>query len=231
MESNSSSRGADDRVLFRQGFVAMLPLWAGAVPAGIAFGVAAHTAGLSVVEAQLMSLLVFSSAAQISAVARDGLDQSTLLLIVTVIALNAQLPLLGAAVSERCAPTRRQRFITAWFLTDGAFGVAAGRGPLRLPVLLGAGVSMYLAWNTGTGLGLLAGDILPASVRSGLDLIVPLMFLAVLVPLIRSRTAFAVALSAAVTAWSMSQIVPAGIAVLLAGVVGVIVQDWRSRHE
>lgn len=209
----------------------MLPLWAGAVPAGIAFGVSAHAAGLSGAEAQVMSLIVFSSAAQISAVAREGMDQPTLLLIVTVLALNAQLPLLGAAVSERCSPNWRQRFLTAWFLTDGAFGVAAGRGALKLAVLLGAGVSMYLAWNIGTALGLLAGDILPASVRSGLDLIVPLMFLAVLVPLIRSRTALAVAMSAAATAWGMSQIVPAGIAVLSAGVVGVVVQDWRSNHE
>ena len=154
----------------------MLPLWAGAIPSGIAFGVAAHSAGLDRGDAQLMSLVVFSSAAQMSVTADRGMNQAVLVLILTAMALNAHLPLLGAAVNERCAPNWRRRPVVAWFLTDGAYGVAAARGPLRMPVLLGAGVSMYLAWNAGTAIGLLSGSILPASARTGLDLVVPLTF-------------------------------------------------------
>jgi hypothetical protein len=62
----------DDDVRFAQGFPAMLPLWTGAIPVGIAYGAAAREAGLSLAETQLMSLTVFSAAAQMSAVALIG---------------------------------------------------------------------------------------------------------------------------------------------------------------
>jgi GNAT superfamily N-acetyltransferase len=42
--------------LFVWGYLDMLPLWLGAIPVGIAYGVAARDAGLSFVETQLMSL-------------------------------------------------------------------------------------------------------------------------------------------------------------------------------
>ena len=42
---------------------------------------------------------------------------------------------------------------------------------------LGTGVSMYLAWNAGAAIGLLAGNALPESARSGIDLVAPLTFL------------------------------------------------------
>jgi predicted branched-subunit amino acid permease len=209
----------------------MLPLWAGAIPSGIAFGVAAHAAGIDGLTAQMMSLVVFSSAAQISTVGPHGLDQSPLAVIVTALALNAHLLLLGAAVNERCAPSWRQRPITAWFLTDGAFGVAAAKGRLLLPVLLGAGVSMYLAWNTGTAIGHLAGSALPASARTGIDLVVPLTFLAVLVPLLRSRYLLIVALAAAGVTCALNRIVPAGIAVLIAGLIGVVIGERGSKGD
>ena len=57
---------------FVRGFVAMLPLWAGAIPSGIAYGVAAQAVGLGIGETQLMSVLIFSSSAQISVVALLG---------------------------------------------------------------------------------------------------------------------------------------------------------------
>ena len=44
----------------------------GAIPSGIAYGVAAHGAGLGPGETQLMSLVVFSAAAQVGAVALLG---------------------------------------------------------------------------------------------------------------------------------------------------------------
>ena len=69
--SGGPERGGTARARghFMQGFVGLLPLWAGAIPAGLAYGVAAGGAGLSPAEAQLMSVVVFSAAAQVSAAA------------------------------------------------------------------------------------------------------------------------------------------------------------------
>jgi predicted branched-subunit amino acid permease len=207
----------------------MLPLWGGAIPSGIAFGVAAGPVDLSPALAQVMSLVVFSSAAQMSAISNWNSAPWTLAL--SAMALNAHLPLLGAAVRERCAPSRRQRLFAAWLLTDGSFGIAVGRGRLRLPVLLGAGFSMYLGWNLGTLLGSIAGNEIPKPAEEGLSLVIPLTFLAVLVPALRTRGLGETALFAGVVGLLASLVLPAGLAVLAAGLAGAILHESRSRNE
>jgi predicted branched-subunit amino acid permease len=107
--------------------------------------------------------------------------------------------------------------------------VASGEGRLRLPVLLGAGASMYVGWNLGTAIGVSAGAVVPDPRRIGVDLVVPLTFLAVLVLQVRTRTAGVVAMVAAGTALVLLQVVPSGVAVLGAGVVGSLVGGWRTR--
>jgi predicted branched-subunit amino acid permease len=161
---------SDSLADFRRGYLALLPLWSGAIPAGVAYGVAARSAGLSVGETQLMSLLVFSAAGQIGAVSLIAGGASPLLLIGTVMALNAQLVLLGLAIGRQLQLSWLQRLATAWLLTDGAYGVSLGVGPLRLAVLLGAGASMYTGWNIGTALG--AGD------GAGVDVALDRMYVA-----------------------------------------------------
>ena len=94
-----------------------LSFWAGAVPAGIAFGVAARHAGLGPDTAQLMSLLVFSAAGQMGAVSLLGADTPPAVLVATVVVLNAQLLLLSVTVGRQLRPVGLQRPVVAWFLT------------------------------------------------------------------------------------------------------------------
>lgn len=203
-----------------RGFAAMLPVWAGAVPVGIAYGVAARDAGLGAGEAQLMSLVVFSAAAQMSAVSAFAAGAPVGVLIGTAMALNVQLPLLGVATGRGARSTRWERFAAAWFLTEGAYGIAASADRFRLPTLIGAGASMYVAWNAGTAIGVFGGGTLPATWRVGLDLVAPLTFLAVLVPLVRTRPAVLTVFGAAATAWALARVAPVGLAVVGGGMVG-----------
>jgi predicted branched-subunit amino acid permease len=174
------SQAPENRSAFGRGFVAMLPLWAGAIPVGAAFGVAAREAGLGGGEIQAMSLLVFSAAAQVAAVVLLREGAPNLALIGAAVALNLQLLLLGLTVGRRLRPSRSRQPLLAFLLTDGAFAIAAGGGRLSAPGLLGAGASMYLGWNLGTALGIAGGDALPDLDHVGVNLIVPLAFLAVL---------------------------------------------------
>jgi predicted branched-subunit amino acid permease len=216
---------------FRRGFVGLLPLWAGAIPSGIAFGVAARDVGLSAVQTQVMSLTVFSAAAQLSATTLWAAGSSTVVLVLTAMALNAHLPLLGLAVGRQVRPAGAIRWLTGWLLTDGAFGIALGQGRLRLPTLIGAGASMYLSFNAGTAIGATAGTTIPAHVLKdfGIDLVAPLTFLAVLAPLIRTRVMLVVAAVAGGTAFLLARVIPSGLAVLGAGVVASMVGAWY--HE
>lgn len=219
------------RADFMRGFVAMAPLWVGAIPVGIAYGLAARNAGLSAVETVLMSLTVFSAAAQLSAVSLIDDGAPLVVLIATAVALNVQLLLIGLAVGRQARVSAAPRVVSAYFLTDGAYGVVLAGGKPTLSGLLGAGVSMFLAWNIGTAIGVMAGDAMPDPRRLGVDLIAPLMFLVVLVPLLRGRAALAVALVAGVVALLLVQVVPVGAAVLGAGLVGSVTGAWLARSE
>jgi 4-azaleucine resistance transporter AzlC len=216
--------------LFRRGFVGLLPLWLGAIPIGIAYGVAARAAGFSLVETQLMSIIVFSASAQISALSLLAAGAPIVVIIVTALALNAQLLLIGLAIGRQQRPSWPARLLTASILTDAAYGVALADGRARLPVLVGAGVSMLLGWNLGTAIGAIVGAALPDPRRLGVDLVVTLTFLGVLVPLIRTRAALMAALAAGLATLVLVSLAPS-VAVLGAGVVGGSVGAWWSRRE
>jgi predicted branched-subunit amino acid permease len=206
--------------LFRQGFLLMLPLWAGAIPSGLAYGIAAGQVGLSPLDTQLMSLLVFSSAGQISAVALIGEGTSTWLLVGTVLAVNIQLLLIGVTIRRQVRASRGALLVTGWFLTDAAYALTAAAGTVRLAVLTGAGACMYFGWNIGTALGIMTGNAIPDPERLGLDLVIPLAFLAVLAPQLRSRPAVLVVAVSAMVALVAGAMAPGGVAVLAAGVIG-----------
>src|SRR4051812_833206 len=185
-------------MLFGRGFLGLLPFWVGAIPIGVAYGIAARGAGFSLFETQLMSVTVFSASAQVSTLSQLAVRAPVAAIVVTALALNAQLLLIGLAVGRQERPSWPLRLLTACFLTDAAYGGALADTRVRLPVLVGAGASMFVAWNLGTAIGALAGAALPDPRKLGVDLVVTLTFLGVLVPLIRSRAALLAALAAGV---------------------------------
>lgn len=217
------------RALFRRGFVGLMPLWTGAIPVGIAYAVAARGAGLSFFQTELMSLTVFSAAAQLSAVALLASGSPVVVVMLTALSLNLQAFLLGLTAARADRAPRLRRLLTAYFLTDGAFAVAVAGGRIRLPVLLGAGVSMFGSWNVGTLIGASAGAILPDLAPVGIDFVAPLTFLAVLVPLVKSRPALLAVLVAALTALVLKQTVP-DLTVLGAGLTGSVAGGWASSY-
>jgi predicted branched-subunit amino acid permease len=218
----TATNGSSARRLFVWGFLALTPLWIGAVPTGLAYGLAAREAGLTLSETQLMSLAVFSASAQISAVSLIDERAPVVMLALTATALNAHLLLLGLTIGRTTRASRRLRLAAAFFLTDGAYGVALSAGRVTLPSLLGAGISMFVAWNIGTAIGATAGGALPNPRGLGIDVIAPLMFLVVLVPLVRTRAAVQAAVVAGVSALCLARVAPAGTAVVGAGLLGGI---------
>lgn len=223
MTTQAATRIDARRSDFVEGFVAMLPLWSGAIPSGIAYGVAATSVGIGAFEAQLMSLIVFTAAGQITAVSLIDAGSSLLTTLITVMVVNAQFPLLGIAAARRLRPSLGQRAQLSLLLTDAAFGIAAAREPLRHYVLVGAGASMYLGWNIGTALGLTVGNAFGDPRAIGLDFVVTLSFLAVLVPLIKARPELATVVVATLVAVAVLQFAPVGVAILAAGAVGSLV--------
>jgi predicted branched-subunit amino acid permease len=88
-------------------------------------------------------------------------------------------------------------------------------------VLFGAGVLFYGLWVGGTALGTVVGDLLdPEAI--GLDAAFPALFLALLVPYLRTRRAVATALAAAAITLALLPLAPAGLPIVAASLAALI---------
>jgi 4-azaleucine resistance transporter AzlC len=219
----------------RRGFFAMLPFWPGTIPFAVTFAVLARTSGYSALETQLMSMLVFAGSAQLAMVTLFAGGATAVTIVVTAVILNLRHVIYGLSIDRQTAqdePPRRS--FLAFFLTDESYGVAtrewlAGRGSAAF--LLGTGFSLYSAFTTATLAGILFGSLLPDVEDSGIDFIFPLSFLALLLPLLRSRLHVGVAAMAGVIALVAGQFFSAGIAILLATIAAALAGMALERRE
>lgn len=220
-----------DRVDLGRGVRAMVPLWLGVVPFGIAYAVVARDVGLSIVETQALSLLVFAGSAQFSAVGLIGAGAGGPSIVLTTFLLNVRHVLYGVSLGRRVALTRRQRPLAAFFLTDEAYGVTVAAGATTFPFLLGTELSLFATWNLATLAGSLLGAGIGDPAALGIDLVFPLAFIALLVPLLRGRADVAVAAAAGALAWLLAHRLQSGLAILVSGVAGSLLGAWLTRDD
>lgn len=213
---------------FRRGFRAMVPLWLGVIPFALVFAVTARDAGLSLLETQALSALVFAGSAQFSAVGMVAAGAGGLSIVLTTFLLNVRHLLYGLSLARRIPMRDRDLVPAAFFLTDEAFGVTAASGARTVRFLLGAELSLYVVWNLATLVGALTAQAVPDPERLGVDLVFPLSFLALLVPLLRGRIELLVAVVSGALAWTLSRWLPGGMPILLTGIAGSLLGAWLT---
>jgi 4-azaleucine resistance transporter AzlC len=216
---------------FRRGFGAMAPLWLGVAPFGLAYAVAARDAGLSIVETQALSVLVFAGSAQVSAAGLFATGAGALSIVLTTLLLNVRHVLYGVSLTRSVPLTRSQVPVAAYFLTDEAFGVTTAAGGRTFRFLLGTELSLFATWNLATLVGAFSAAAIPDPERIGVDLIFPLAFLALLVPLVRGRVELGVALASGTLAWLLARAIPGGLSILVTGVTGALLGAWVTRDR
>lgn len=214
---------------FAAGFVAMVPLWLGVVPFGIAYAVIARDGGLSVLETQALSVLVFAGSAQVSAAGLFGTGAAALEIVLTTFMLNVRHVLYGVSIGRTMRLAGWRRPTAAYFLTDEAFGVVSARPERSFAFLLGAELSLFVTWNAATLGGALLGAAIPDPSELGLDLVFPLAFVALLVPLVRTREELSVAVGSGVVAYMLAELLPGGLPILLTGLAGSLAGAWLTR--
>lgn len=159
------------------GFKAGLTPAGGSVIYGVAFGLLADQAGLSMLATMAMSVLVYSGSAQMVGLQAwaDPIPLATIS--AAIVAVNARYILLGAALRPwmgRLPAT--QSYGSLFFLGDGNWAPAMREyreGRRDAAFLLGAGLTMYLGWVGATGVGHGLGQVLGDTRRLGLDFILP----------------------------------------------------------
>ena len=203
----------------------MTPPLIGILPFGVVCGVAAQATGLTAIEAVGMAMIVFSGAAQIIAMQLIAADAPFAVILLTCLVIGLRLTMYSAAMAPHLASLpSRWRNALAFVLTDQAFAAAirrfrtattAGEGA---SYFLGTGVVLWVAWLVSNLSGYLAGNVIPAA--WSLDFVVPLCFIAVLVPALDDGPARIAALAAAVAVVVLDPL-PMRLSLVCGGLVGI----------
>ncbi len=198
------------------GLRAVTPLLPAVLAFGVSFGVLASAAGMGATASIVMSLTTFAGSAQFAVVSVLGGGGTVVAAIAAAVLLNVRYgPMaLSAASVFKGGPLRR--LLEAQLLVDESWALSQRDGRFDRRILIGAGLGLYVGWNVGTALGVLAGDSLADPATLGLDAAFPALFLALLAPLVRDRTALAAALVGAGIALALTPITPAGVPVIAA---------------
>jgi predicted branched-subunit amino acid permease len=213
------------------GFKTVLPLWLAAAPFAIAYTISARQIGLAPFEIQLMSLTMYSAAAQMATVQLLSAGASTITFVLMVVTLNIHHLLYGLSLAQSIKLSPLKRIAAASLLTDAAYAVTIQR-KANFSFLLGAELSMFAAWNIFTAFGLLMGQVIGTVSSVQLDFVVPLSFFVVLVSSVKSRTDLAVALFATV-ATVMCLVVQLGSAtIIVVGLASALLgAAFSERHK
>ena len=213
------------RTAFLEGVRDIAPMILGVIPFGIVCGIGALAAGASPVAALAMSMIMFSGAAQIVATQLLVAGAPFAVILLSCLVVSLRLLMYSAAMAPYLRPLdHRWRALLSFVLTDQAFAATLRRFRRSDDVranasyFLGSGALLWVIWQLATVIGILAGQIIPASWE--LDFAVPLCFLAVLAPLLRDRVSvlvFAVAAIAVVVLDAM----PLRLSLFCGGLIGI----------
>jgi 4-azaleucine resistance transporter AzlC len=225
------------------GFKASVPVLLGYLSIGLACGVVERTAGMSILEIFLMSLLLYAGSAQFISAGMLSAGAGPAAIIPTVAIVNLRHLLLSAALapSLRRLPLWQSLTIGAE-LTDETFAVAsaawAGREAESARWFWGLNIAAQSTWILATVLGGLLGSLVGDIGRLGLDFALPAMFAGLLILGLQGRpqpglgaavAAGAGVLAVGLTLW-LGGTAPVILATVIAAGVGAL-YDWRTERR
>lgn len=225
------------RAEFVAGLVAVSPILVAYMPFAVILGASAVRHGLSGLEIQLMSLMVFAGSAQIMAVDIWQNPAPWLTLALTTLLINMRHILMGASLNTKVAGFPRwMRLPLAFILTDEAWATVERRAlgqPLTPAYYFGAAIPLYLNWNLFTGIGAILGDFMPDPERFGFDFAFPAIFICLVAGFVRNWRAVPVILASALAAMIVHHLVAgtwyviAGAAAGMAAAIALPAKDVR----
>ena len=190
---------------------------------GMSFGVLATTAGLTVPQAVVMSLLVFTGASQFAAVSVVEAGGSMGSALGSALLLAARNAAYGVAMAPTLGELPLAKRLGAQVVIDEttAMATAQPEGRVRERTFWATGLSVFAFWNAGTLLGALAGDAIGDPEALGLDAAFPAGFVVLAVPHLRRREGRVAAAAGALIALALIPLAPAGLPIIAAS-LGVV---------
>ncbi len=200
---------------------------------GISYGALAVTAGLSVAQTMVMSLVMFSGGSQFALVGIAGTGGTMAAGVAAAGLLGARNTLYGAQLGPLLALRGWRRVLGAHVTIDESTAVATAQ-PSRPAAVAGfwwTGVGVFVLWNVLSLAGALVGNAMGDPRRYGLDAAAAAAFLGLLWPRLAARAMQATAAAAVVVAILLIPLAPAGVPVLAAAVVAVVIGQVDARRR
>ena len=170
---------------FLRGMSDAVPICLGYLSVSFGFGILAVKAGLSPLQASVISASNLTSAGQkagLDVIAAGGAIIEMILLQLTI---NIRYSLMALSLSQKLDRrfTTPHRLMASYGITDEIFAVcSAQKEPLTPAYMYGMILVAALGWVTGTALGAAAGELLPPSVSSAMEIVLFGMFIAIIIP-------------------------------------------------
>lgn len=162
-----------------------IPIALGYFSVAFSLGIVAKKAGLNPFQGFLSSLLNHASAGEYAEFTVIMANAPYLEMAFVILVTNIRYMLMSCALSQKFSPKTSQlhRFLVGFGVTDEIFGISIGRtGALNPYYNYGAMAIALPSWAAGTGIGVVAGNILPASAVSALSVALYGMFIAIIIP-------------------------------------------------
>ena len=183
---------------FLRGMKDGIPIALGYFAVAFALGIAAKKAGLSALQAGVMSITMLASAGQYGAITVIAGGGGYLQMAVTTLIVNLRYLLMSCALSQKVDPGLgiRHRLLLSYPVTDEIFGIAMSvQGRLNPFYNYGAAAVAAPGWTLGAFLGAVAGAILPRRVENALSVALYGMFLAIIIPAAKKNKVVALIVS------------------------------------
>lgn len=225
---------------FAAGLRAGAPFLLVICPFGLLFGVVGTEAGLSLTQVMGFSVLVIAGAAQFTAVQLMSEQAPTLVALLAALAVNLRMAMYSASLAPWIGGLPLwQRALVAYGLVDQSYAISVARFeatpamPLaaRFRYFIGSFLALVPFWYGFTWLGAVAGTAIPDAFA--LDFAVPVTFLSLIAPALRSvphvvaaAVSVVVALALAFLPYSLGLIAAA----LTAMAAGAACEAWLERR-
>lgn len=199
---------------------------------GLAFGAASISAGFSVLQTCLISLIMFSGGSQFALVGVIGGGGSAISAIATAGLLGVRNMLYGLRMAPLVKAKGFKRLVAAQVTIDESTGVALSQEKLGEKAMLQGfwltGIGVYIFWNLFTLAGAIGAKAIGNPAAWGLDAAVPAAFLGLLWPRLESKTDRIVAISAIALSLALSPFVAAGLPIIATTLLALIF-GWRAK--
>ena len=216
---------ASPRDEFLQGSREIAPVLVGTIPFGFVTGVAAVAAGMTPIEGIALSVLSFSGIAQLVASQLVAVGSPVLLVLAAAAVVSLRFPMYSAALAPHFAHlSLRWRLLLSFVMTDQSFAMgvrhftAPGDKRNRHWHFLGSALTLYFSWQAAVAFGVFAGALVPVS--WSLDFTVVLCFIALLIPVVKTRADLAASVVAAAVALGAAGL-PFRLALVVASIAGI----------